>query len=547
MTRRLSWVAYAAPTLALIATEAAFYASEGSPWRKYAGLFWVVCSVAVVLSAWGSSFGPFFRKDFWQLPNRCWYLTAFFLPPALLLLDGGGNYFTSVDGEGLQQLSAGIYFLHHDTSLGVFRMAYGRYMDRQYLLNCLPSFFFGPSLWAVRIGTSMFYLGSYLFFLSAFATFLRKKGNPNPLFFSSYCGVLIAFGHYALLNTRKFEQTMMPIGVTLFFLAALICYITKPGPLKFLWLTWAVGFFTGCYTPALASWGLALAILSYLIIRKRQWIFALSIIYGIVCFYIAYRVIATSDAGAIAIQFKAGDGHLTPTDWILRYLKGMRAVIGTDYALFPVPLVLSIFGALYLGWRSRDHRYAAICAWAVAVAAISLTVLGSNLNFPNHDIARALITIPPLALGAVLLAIQFMSDSPKGRSAAAAIKFFMSVSMVYMVFAGVCTVFLVRSFFGGAMIDDPDEANGLIDKLLRDPTAARPTKFYLIPPMDIDLEWGLAYFAPDAKVVRGVPPAGEKIPGVYVFRYLKKKADDRFDDEVAPDRHPRPFLALTKE
>jgi hypothetical protein len=123
----------------------------------------------------------------------------------------------------------------------------------------------------------------------------------------------------------------------------------------------------------------------------------------------------------------------------------------------------------------------------------------------------------------------------------------MGASMVYMVFAGVCTVFLVRSFFGVAMMDDPDEAYGLIDKVLRDPTAARPTKFYMIPPMDIDLEWGLVYFAPNAKVVRGAPPKGEKIPGVYVFRYLKKKAEDRFDDEVAPDRHPRPFLALTKE
>ncbi len=445
MMRRLSWVAYTVPTLALIGTEFAFYASPGSPWRRFAALFWVVCSVAVVLSAWASSFGPFFKRDFWTLPNRSWYLTAFFLPPALLLLDGGGIYFTSVDGEGLQQLAAGIHFLRHDASLGVFSMAYARYMDRQYLLNCLPAFFFGPSLWALRIGTSMFYLGSYLFFLSAFASFLRKRGDPNPLFFSSYCGVLIAFGHYALLNTRKFEQTMMPVGVTLFFLGALICYVTKPGPLKFLWLTWALGFFTGCYTPALASWGLALVVLIYLIARKRQWIFGLSIIYGIVCFYIAYRVIMTTDAGSIEVQFAAGDGHLTPTDWIFRYLKGMRSVIGTDYTLFPVPLVLSIFGALYLGWRSRDHRYAAIFAWAIAVAAVSLTVIGSNLNFPNHDIARALVAIPPLALGAVLMAIQFMSETPEGRSAAAAIKFFMSASMVYMIFAGICTVFLVRS------------------------------------------------------------------------------------------------------
>jgi hypothetical protein len=119
MMRKLSWFAYLVPTLALIATEAAFYAPNESHWRKCAGLFWIVCTGAVLLSAWVSSFGPFFSKGFWALPNRGWYLTAFFLPPVLVLLDGGGNRFTSVDGEGLQQLAAGIFFLRHDTSLNI--------------------------------------------------------------------------------------------------------------------------------------------------------------------------------------------------------------------------------------------------------------------------------------------------------------------------------------------------------------------------------------------------------------------------------------------
>jgi hypothetical protein len=544
--RKLVWAAYALPILALFATEAAFYLGDWSRWRWYAGLSWILLSVAVVLSAWVTAIFPFFGRYFWTLPHRAWYLTAFFGPPVLILVNGGGIYFTSIDAEGLQQLAAGLFVLHHDPNLGVLTMTYGRYMGRQYVLNCLPSFFLGPSLWAARIGNSMFYIGSYLFFLSALLAYLKKEKNNDPLLFSSYCGIMIAFGQYTLLNARKFEQTTMPVGATLFFLAALLYFVAQPGPLRFLWVTWAFGFFTGCYTPAMGGWVLALAILLYFILFKRQRILIPTVIYGIVCSYIVYRVMQRTNAAALPAEFMVGTvEHFSTRDWIFRYLLGIRAVIGTDFTLIPAPLALAIFGAICLCWRFREYRYAVVCAWAVAIAYLSVALNGSDFAFPNRDIQRAMIIIPPLTLGAVFLLIRHMSASPESKAASGTIKSFMYLSMGYMVFTGIFTVFLVRNFFGQPMPNDEDEALVFINKLVNS-SEVQPTKFYLIPPMGIDLGPGLQYFAPDAKWDRANPPAGEKIPGVYVLSYIKETAD-RFDDEVAPSRHPRPFLKMEKE
>ncbi len=545
--RQLTWTACAVALLALFATEAAFFAGELSPWRWYAGLSWIVISAAVVLSALASAFPLFFGDWFRASPHRAWYLTAFFLPPVLILFNAGGTTFTSVDIEGLQQLASGVFMLRHDTSLGVLSMAYSRYMGRQFVLNSLPTLFFGPSLWAARIGNSMFYIASYCFFLSALVAYLRERRDEDPLLFSGYCGIMIAFGQYALLNARKFEQTMMPVGCMLFFLAALLHFAARPGPLKFLWLTWAFGFFTGCYTPAIGGWVLALAVLLHLAIRRRQPILLVPVAYGIACLCIAYLVMHRADPAALPHVFTVGTGeHFTASDWIFRALNGVRAVVGTDFTLIEGPQALAILAAIYLGWRFRDHRYAAVCAWAAAIFVLSVALLGTGFVFPNRDIERSLVVIPPLMLGAVLLLIRYMSTVPEGRGAAGAIRFCMKLSMGYMVFTGIFTVLLVRNFFGTPMPDDEDEAYALINRLVNS-SAVQPKKFYQVPPMHMDLPLGLQYFAPDAAVVFARPPEGESVPGVYVFSYLKSNPADRFDDEVAPSRHPRPFIRMDRE
>lgn len=545
--RKLIWAPYICIVSGLFAAEAAFFLDDLSPWRRCAALFWIIGSSVILLSAWATAFAPFLEREFWALPHRAWYLMAFFLPPFLVLLNAGGTYFTHVDGEGLDQLAGGIKLIRYDPSLGIFRLSYFSYPARQFVLNSLPSYFFGPSLWAARLGNSMLYIGSYLFFLSALASYLRSRRTPDPLLFASYCGVMIALAQYTLLNARKFEQTTMPIAVTLFFLGALLLFLVNPGPLRFLWVTWSFGFFPSCYTPALGTWVLALGALVYLIGWKHRRILIATVAYGIACVYVAYRVVKTDDAGSIPYKFQFGLGHGTVGDWTLRYLHSLRAVIGSDFTLIPAPLALALFAALYLAWRYRDYLFAAICAWAVAIVVVSVTTFGSNLNLPYYDVHRTMIILPPLALGAVLLIIRYLTGAGDPSPSAKVLKFMIKLSMVYMVFTGVCTVFLVRSFFGASMTSDYDEIMAQIDRVARSPSFARPARIYLVPPLDVILEPGLRYFAPEAKVLRSSPPTAEKSPGTYVFSYLSANPEDRIDEQRMPSTHMRPFIRMVAE
>ena len=545
--RKFIWAPYIGVVCALFATEAAYFLDELSPWRRCAGFFWVSSSAVIVVSAWAFAFAAFLEREFWALPHRGWYLVAFFLPPLLILVDVGGTYFTPVDGEGLAQLAGGVTLLRFDPSLGIFSLSYYSYMARQYVLNAMPSYIFGPSLVAARVGNSMFYIGSYLFFLSALVSYLRSRRSSDPLLFAGYCGVLIALGQYTLLNARKFEQTTMPIAVTLFFLGALMLFLAEPVPLRFLWMTWSFGFCPECYTPAMGTWMLALAILVYLIIWRRRRILVLAAAYGCVCLFVAYRVVNGADMGSIPYKFRFGIGHGTASDWIFRYLNSMRAGVGSDSTLIQAPLALAVFAAVCLAWRYRERRYMAICAWAVAIVAVSVTTFGSNLNIPYYDVHRTMIILPPLALGAVLLIVRFMSDTGEASPAARVLKGMMKLSMVYMVFTGVCTVFLVRSFLGPTIRSDYDEVFAKIDEIATSRSAARPTRIYLVPPLDVILEPGLQYFAPGAAVLRSLPLAGEKIPGAYVFSYLTNDPNDRILNQEMPSIHTRPFVKMVAE
>jgi hypothetical protein len=539
--RKLTLAVYAAAAAALFAAEAAFFLDEGSPWRRCAGLFWVCCSAVLLLSALVSAFLPFLERGFWSLPGRAWYLAAFFLPPVLILVNAGGTFFTPVDGEGLAQLAGGMRLLRHNPSLGVFSLSYYSYMARQYVLNSLPSSFLGPSLWAARVGNSMVYIASYLFFLSALASYLRRRRSPDPLLCAATCGMLVALGQYTLLNARKFEQTTMPIGVTLFFLGALLLYLAEPGPLRFVWMMWSFGFLAECYTPALGSWVLALAILGYLVVGRGMRILAIVGAYGTACLYVAYRIVKNDDAGSIQYRFRLGLGHGSAGDWALRYLHSMRATIGSDFSLVPAPLALALFAAVCLAWRYRDYRYGAVCVWAVAVLLASVTTFGSNLNIPYFDVHRTMIILPPLALGATLLLARFMAGE-EGRPSAGTLRAAMKLSMVYMVFTGTCTVFLVRSFLGSTIRSDFDEVVVALDDM-----AAPPARVYLVPPLDVLIEPALAYYAPGAAVIRGSPPPGERIPGTYVFSYLSANPADRIIDQHMPVILKRPFIRMAPE
>jgi hypothetical protein len=311
-----------------------------------------------------------------------------------------------------------------------------------------------------------------------------------------------------------------------------------------IWLTWALGFCTYCYTPALGTWVLALAILLYFIIRDRHWIFIAAILYSFATLAITYLV--EQRENALENRFDMGATQYTSLDWIWRYFLGFRAIVNADFSLIPPPLFMAIVAALYLAWRYRDRRFFFVCLWAFVIALCSLTLRGSNMRLAAFNVHRAAIILSPLTLGVVFLTIRYLSEPTVSLAVRRLIKITLGISMFYMVCTAVSIPFAVRGYMEETDTGDADEVMVDANRIIT--SHAEPLKkLYIVPPFDVDVEPTLHYFFPDAVVVRGTPPLGEKIPGTYVVSYRDSDPEARAYDPELPRKHPRPYLLFRPE
>ncbi len=534
------WTLSIAAIGALIAVEACYFAPPVSWLRHAGGVVWLGLAVSILASTWIQSALIHLDRSFWQQRHQGWYILGLILPPLLIFVGAGGVRLTSIDGEGVLQTVAGLQALREDPGLGVYNVAYYYYIARQYVLACLPSYIFGPGLWTLRLGNSLFYLGSYYFFLAALVRYLREKRVASPLLFAAWCGLVITLGGYALQLSRKFEQTMMPSGGAMLWLASLLLYLLRPSPLRLLWVTWSFGFLADGYTPALAMWALAAVALAGLILQGRRSL-AVPLLYGIVTLVVASLI---RHANPNLNQFRLGTPELIWSDWVFRYLRGIQAMFGPELAVIPPPLFFGAAVALYISWRTRERKFPIVVLWSFGVALASLTFIGSNLGFAFFDAHRAMVVLAPLALGAVLTV-----TAPRASTLSVtepSVHLFLKLGILYMVATSVFVPFSIRNFMSNTVPTNLDECVFSIIELQRGPAADRPRLVAIVPPLDLPVDAFVSYFAPEARVIHTAVPPESRQRGTYAISLRYEKPDEHYQTEMIPSLNPRPYLKVEK-
>jgi hypothetical protein len=543
------WILCAVTLLAFTGVEFCYFLDDISVLKRDASLTWIVLSAGFLLFVTIDAFKFFFTISFWRDKDRFWYLTAFFLPVLSIYFDVGSVSWTAINNEGTQQMAQAMVLLHRDADFGVYRLVYFvGYAARQYILACLPTYFFGPSLLALRLGTSFIYVGSYLAFLAALANYFRVRGASNPLLLASFAGMMVSLGEYPLIQARQFEQANMPIGATLLFLAGIFNFLARPTPFRTFWVAWSFGFFAECYIPALGSWWLALFILLYLALhpKHKHRILLAPVFYGACCFLVACLLM--NSLNLLKPRFALGPADFTASDWLWRYFLGYHDLLSAELSVIPCPLGLAAMVVLYFSFKFRDYRFPLVCLWCVGIAFASLTFIGSYFNLPQYDIHRATIILPPLAAGVVLFYHFHKPPADTSVLVHRAVVTCASVAMIYMVCTGIAVPLTIRTFVYAMNLTDYDEALYKIDCLNFDPKMEKMKKLYIVPPLDInDLETGLCYFSPSTVLIRGTPPPGEKEPGTYLLSYRIKYPEERAYSEIVPSRYPPPYLQLKPE
>jgi hypothetical protein len=533
------WGLFFIVILLMTGIEGCYFLDDQSILKRAAGVAWIGLGVIVFIFAAVYAVTPFFKPAFWKKPGKGWYLIAFFLPLFLIYVGVNGVFWTPVNLEGIQQTDIGIRLLHHDPDLGIYKIGYGqRYVAREYVLASLPTHFFGPSLIALRIGNSFVYVISYLAFLAALARYLESC-QKNALFWTGWAGMMIALGQFTLIQARMFEQTTMPIGATLMFMTAVICFLLQPTAWRAAWIAWAMSFLTAGYTPAYGCWVFAVGVLFYLAFHPghKHRILLLAVAQGVVSLLVAGLILH----GQGQLQdniLKVGPGIFTWGDWFWRYFCGFVAVFNAGYSVIPAPLGITAFIVFYFGLKQGDWRVLLIFLWCFSIIVISFTLIGSFFNLPIYDAHRCIILIPVLAVGIVIFHITYYADSPMN----SVIERMACISMIYMIYTSCSFPFLNRWYYLYDTIDDMDEVALHISEVTNSRGMPPIRKLYVVHPLVIpsdNLEFVLHYFAPDAVV--SDDPIPDDSPGCYVLKYNDRLRE--YDTKI-PSLNPRPYIAL---
>ncbi len=545
-TSRAAWCIFFFFSLLLLGVEATWPLTEGSLPRVIAAWTWIACSDLVLGWALASILLAFTRADFWRSRDLGWFLAAHVVPVCLVLFEINGWEFTKINGEGAQEVQSGFIFYTQFADLGIFKMGFLGYPARQYLLAAMPSFVWGKGLVAMRIGYAGLYVIGYLAYLQATWRFLESRGAPRPMLMAALTGCLVSLASYTLLYARNFEQTIVPLAVTCLFLAGLLMLVSRPGPLPALWTAWALGLLPHSYTPAYGAWVLAMAILCWLLFSRsvgRRLPVAVILVYGAAAFAtsVAMLVHEKALAGKIAV---GGFDDLIGKDWLVRMGQGFHATLGLEESLVPAPLLLGIFLILAHSAARRDFRVLLVCAWALGSVAIALALKGYCWRYPEFDIHRAMFVLPVLSLLLGLYASEYWKQLPQG-SDDRLLRGMVVAAIVVMFFNAAYLPLIRRSPRSSepALTADEEEATMLV----LDKAWPNPKTVYLTPPLDCDLDDMLKYFSPDTAIIRGYPPLGEHLRGIYVISFLKADPASRIPDNLVWHLNRRPYLQIAPE
>lgn len=530
-----NWAWFLGVILVMQSIEIGYFLN--SPFKRVTGFLWIGVAVGMFIFAAGIAVSPFFKRSFWNTPGQYWYLAAFFIPLPLIYLGVNGVNWTAVNNEGIQQVNIGLDFLKHDPEFGVYQLGgYSRYLARQYLLTSIPSLLFGPSFLALRVGNSLIYVISYLAFLSRFQAYLEFK-KVNSLLWASWAGMMISLGQYTLIQARSFEQTTMPIGATLMFIAALFHFLIKPIPTRGIWIAWSLSFLTAGYTPAYASWCFGACVLIYLAFNSKidYKILGVSLWQGCLSLFIAILMLHQQGQPEETI-LRIGPDHFAWYDWLWRYFSGLTAVFNADYSVIPIPLGIAGFTVLFLSIKQREWRVVFSFIWSMGVVLASLTLYGSCFNVPHYDVHRSIIIIPIIAVGVVLFYIEYYSN----HSNALIIERLVVITIIYMIYTSLSFPFLNRRYFCENNISDLDEAALRISEVTSSKILPPIKSVFIDPQVNLlrdNLMHSLKYFAPNADIIQTPEPES----GSYTLSY---NGHPMGDNENVPSKNPRPYLVL---
>lgn len=346
-------------------------------------------------------------KTIFHEVHKFYFGALFVLGFLILVILFGTGFNTLINRESTIQLSEAFHNIQQ-YDFGYTKTGFIGYPSRQYYIYALPSILLGKQIWSLNLGfVYPLFLGCMLFYAGIKTLSVAKNAHHHyiPLILT----LSIFLFPYVLPFSLHFEQSIMPLAMSLHAISWVIKARFKPHILDFLCLMWIGTTLGTMYTPAYASWLLMIiACATFCITSFQRRLFNISAAWTI-------SGVVTAIYGILALQsmIKVENGLELNTllDSSTRILSGFsvffslhstRIFIGP---LLYLPIIVYILSSL-IGKNGRYHM--ALMLWICAVVISSVIMRGYANPPPELAIHRSMIIIPPLLIGFYLWIVQFV-------------------------------------------------------------------------------------------------------------------------------------------
>ena len=168
----------------------------------------------------------------------------------------GNIGFSDVNPDAATQTVAGLDSLQ-EVDLRYFGTGFLGYSARQYVLNALPAFFFGRSVFTLHLGFAWLFLAGLTLCYLELRKYLEEAG---------ICQTYALLPMYALLAFpfiaeyyRNFEQALTPVSLTLLAIGLVLRLLRTRDVVSIIAISFVGGLLVNAYTPAFAAFGLLFA------------------------------------------------------------------------------------------------------------------------------------------------------------------------------------------------------------------------------------------------------------------------------------------------
>ncbi|MEQ1557384.1 MAG: hypothetical protein ABL933_00410 [Methyloglobulus sp.] len=289
------------------------------------------------------------------------------------------------------------------------------YPARQYLLVALPSKLFGSSLFALHLGFAWLFIIGFMAFSVGLQRLTARLGRPESLALVPI-SLLFSFPfipEYYLI----FEQTILPISLTLFAIGIVLIALDEFSPAALIALAWVSAFLSHTYTPALAALGLLLVSLLLLCLKPSQMDMNLDrhqlkkvflAIFGYAVIFLLATVLAGREDRVAQLRESSSAFDLLTS--VLAVLTDRNVAF---FGVLDLPILAYLIASL-LGFFGRIHFLVSV--WVIGVLMAALQLQG----YTQYDVAsimqRALIILPVLLTAMYLIFLRWMASNSVGLS-----------------------------------------------------------------------------------------------------------------------------------